>query len=52
MPIKIVNKFKPLNILARGDRAVATKDLTGGETIVVPNPKNKPLTNGMKIFIK
>ena len=45
-------KFKHINILARGDRAVATKDLTGSETIVVPNPKNKPLANGMQIFTK
>jgi RND family efflux transporter MFP subunit len=45
-------KFKTINILARGDKAVATKDLTGDETIVIPNPKNKPLTNGMQIFTK
>jgi len=42
--------FKPLNILAYGDKNVATKTITKDEKLVIPNPKKKSLTNGMKIY--
>jgi len=44
--------FKPLKILAYDDKSVATKDITTKENIVIPNPKNKALKNGMKIYEK
>ena len=42
--------FKPLNILAYGDKNVATKTITKDEKLVIPNPKKKSLTDGMKIY--
>lgn len=42
--------FKPLNILAYGDKNVATKSITKDEKLVIPNPKKKALTDGMKIY--
>ena len=42
--------FKPLNILAYGDKNVATKTITKDEKLVIPNPKKKALTDGMKIY--
>jgi len=44
--------FKPIKILANDGKYSATNDITTTDNIVVPNPKNKPLTNGMKINIK
>ena len=44
--------FKPIQILARGDKAVATNDIKETELIIIPNPKKKPLENNMKVFIK
>jgi len=44
--------FKPINILAQTDENIATKDISTNDTLVIPNPKNKPLSNGMKIYIK
>jgi RND family efflux transporter MFP subunit len=48
---KIIN-FKPLKILAYGDKFAATKELTGDEQIAIPNQKKKTFTNGMKIIIE
>jgi len=45
-------EFKPIDILARGDKLVSTKDLTISDIVVIPNPKKKPLNNGMKIYLK
>jgi len=42
--------FKPLEILAYGDKNVATKSISKDEKLVIPNPKKKSLTNGMKIY--
>ena len=44
--------FKPISILAQTDENIATKDISTNDTLVIPNPKNKPLSNGMKIYIK
>ena len=44
--------FKPIKILAHSNKYSATKDLTGNETLVIPNPKNKALADGMKIYTK
>lgn len=45
-------KFKPLKILAYDSNGIATKSLTTKETIVIPDPKKKSLSNGMKIYEK
>lgn len=45
-------KFKPLEILAYDSNGIATKSLTTKETIVIPDPKKKSLSNGMKIYEK
>lgn len=42
--------FKPLDILAYGDKNVATKSISKNIKLVIPNPKKKTLTNGMKIY--
>jgi RND family efflux transporter MFP subunit len=44
--------FKPIHILVYSDKYIATKDLEDGVNLVVPNPKNKPLSNGMSIYTK
>jgi len=41
--------FKPITILAYGDKYVATKDIAQNDVLVVPDPKKKPLSEGMKI---
>ena len=43
-------EFKPLKILAYGDKGIATKELSTSAKIVIPDPKKKTLTNGMKIY--
>jgi len=43
-------KFKPLKILAYDSKGIATKTITAQETIVIPDPKKKSLSNGMKIY--
>jgi RND family efflux transporter MFP subunit len=45
-------KFKPIKILANDDYFSATNDILANTKIVIPNPKNKTLTNGMKIYPK
>jgi len=45
-----VVSFKPLHILAYGDKYIATKDITTEEILVISNPKKKTLKNGMKIY--
>ena len=42
--------FKSLNILAYGEKDVATTDITPNVTIVLPDAKKKTLTDGMKIY--
>ncbi len=42
--------FKALNILAYGDKHIATKDIGSFELLVLSHPKKKPLKNGMKIY--
>lgn len=45
-----VVSFKRLHILAYGDKYVATKDINAKELLVITNPKNITLKNGMKIY--
>lgn len=45
-----VVSFKALDILAYGDKYIATKEISTEEILVIPNPKNKALKNGMKIY--
>jgi hypothetical protein len=45
-------QFKQINALAYSDKFVATQDITVNMRIVMPDPKKKPLSNGMKIYIK
>jgi len=45
----IVN-FKPLKILAYDTKYAATKDIKITDIFIIPNPKKKTLTNGMKIY--
>jgi len=42
--------FKPIKILAYSDHSVATKDITTEDRLVIPNPKKKSLSDGMKIY--
>ena len=42
--------FKPLKILAYGEKGIATKDLSTSIKLVIPDPNKKSLTNGMKIY--
>ena len=41
--------FKPLRILAYGNKYVATKEISEEEILVIADPKKKTLKNGMKI---
>ena len=43
-------KFKALKILAYNDKSAATKELTTSDTLVIPDPRKKPLFNGVKIY--
>jgi len=43
-------KFKTLNILAYGDKNIATRDIAKNVKLVIPSPTKKSLTNGMKIY--
>ena len=43
-------KFKPLKILANEGKMVAVKGLNDSEKLVIPNPKKKSLSDGMKIY--
>jgi len=45
-------QFHPIKIVAHKGKFSATKDLSSNENIVIPNPKNKALFNGMNINIK
>lgn len=45
----IIN-FKPLKVLAYSDHSVATKDITTKDRLVIPNPKKKSFSDGMKIY--
>ncbi len=45
-----VVKFKALKILAYNDKSAATKELTTSDTLVIPDPRKKSLSNGMKIY--
>jgi len=45
-----VVKFKALKILASNDKNAATQELTTSDTLVIPDPRKKPLSNGMKIL--
>jgi len=45
-----VIRFKPLKILAHGDKYVATKEIGEEEILVIAHPKKKTLKNGMKIY--
>ncbi len=47
---KGVVKFKALKILAVNDKSAATKELTTSDRLVIPDPRKKPLSNGMKIL--
>lgn len=42
--------FKPLQILAYGDKYAATKEIGEGEILIIADPKKKTLENGMKIY--
>jgi hypothetical protein len=42
--------FKPISILSTKDNFIATKDLKNNQILIVQNPKNKSLSNGMKIY--
>lgn len=42
-------KFKAIKILAYSKNSVATKDISTEDKLVIPDPKKKSLTNGMKI---
>lgn len=43
-------KFKALKILAVNDKSAATQELTASDTLVIPDPRKKSLSNGMKIL--
>ncbi len=45
-----VVKFKALKILGYSDKSAATKELTTSDRLVIPDPRKKPLSNGMKIL--
>ena len=47
-----VVKFKAISILAYDNDFIATNDISENEKVIIPNPKNKPLSNGMKIYEK
>ena len=44
--------FKAVKILNFGEKKVAVTGIQQNDKIVIPNLKNKPLSNGMKIIIK
>jgi len=41
--------FKPIKVLAYSKDSVATRDISTKDRLVVPNPKKKSLSDGMKI---
>ena len=43
-------QFMPLNVLAYQNKYAAIKDFDISTKILMPNPKKKPLSNGMKII--
>jgi hypothetical protein len=43
--------FKHIKILAYDKDLIATKDINSNINLVIPNPKNKTLSNGMKIKV-
>jgi RND family efflux transporter MFP subunit len=45
-------EFKPINIIARGENTIATKDISSSDRLVIEDPKKKPLSNGMTIYLK
>jgi len=45
-----VVSFKALDILAYSDKYIATKEIGTEDILVIPNPKNKTLKNGMRIY--
>jgi len=45
-------EFKAIKILDNNEKFIATLDISKDTTIVLPNPKNKALVNGMKIYIQ
>ena len=45
-------KFKTIKVLENSNKFIATKDINQDAIIVIPNPKNKALSNGMKIYPK
>ena len=42
--------FKPIKALAYSDHAIATKDISIKDRLVIPNPKKRSLSEGMKIY--
>jgi len=42
--------FKPIEALAYSDHIVATKDIDTKDRLVIPNPKKKSLSDGMRIY--
>ena len=42
--------FKALKILAYNNKSAATQELTANDTLVIPDPRKKSLSNGMKIL--
>ncbi len=42
--------FKPITVLAYSDHSVATKDIEIKDRLLIPNPKKKSLSDGMKIY--
>lgn len=45
-----VVKFKPLKILAHTNQGAVTKDISVKNKLVIPDPRKKTLSNGMKIY--
>lgn len=43
-------KFKPLKIITYSKSLVAVENIGKNDSIIVPNPKKKPLSDGMKIY--
>ncbi len=43
-------KFKALKILGYSNKSAATQELTINDTLVIPDPRKKSLSNGMKIL--
>jgi len=42
--------FKPIKVLAYSEHSIATKDIDIKDRLVIPNPKKKSLSDGMKIY--